>query len=111
MNTETHPMWTNWRRTAAWQEVADRLAAARESWARIDASTLGPLDELVQHARLNAESFRGIAQGLSRWEAWKAAESKWGRLQVVSCYVRFALNEELPAPDETREEGNDDGEL
>lgn len=96
--------------SARWREVANHLDAARSAWRSLDAHTFGTLDELVQHARLNAVAFHGIGEGLDRGLAWRNAERECGRLPGLASYVRFALTEDLPAGDDTGEEDSDDDE-
>ncbi|WP_301122579.1 hypothetical protein [Mycolicibacterium fortuitum] len=64
---------------AEWAAVAAALEPACAAWLAVSPESVGPVEELRRHARWNAFVFDQLARGVSRTDAWRAADAEFGR--------------------------------
>lgn len=64
---------------AEWANVASALEPARDAWLAVSPESVGPVEELLRHARWNAFVFDQISRGVARTDAWRAADAEFGR--------------------------------
>ncbi|MCA4727144.1 hypothetical protein [Mycolicibacterium fortuitum] len=66
---------------AQWAAVATALKPAYDGWLAVSPESIGPVEELLRHARWNALVFDQLARGVSRPDAWRAADAEIGRAE------------------------------
>ncbi|MFV8161399.1 hypothetical protein ACNQVK_04665 [Mycobacterium sp. 134] len=64
---------------AEWANVATALEPACDAWLALSPESVGPVKELLRHARWNAFVFDQLSRGVSRTDAWRAADAEFGR--------------------------------